>query len=299
MALGSLINGITKIFTSLGTGAATLGSAVRAVGTSLFTGMAATGTGLAGAGNGPLAGLLGGSGGVLGNILGGAIQQGLASGLVGGVVGEITGDGFGKGFKTGAITGAITGGAQGLFSPTGFASATGDTLTGAVGDNTAYGGAGADPLSGDGGLVPAATPTGTAPRLTRHAIERGRDFSLTAPAAATAATGTSYFPPTPAAPGTGTGVLQGFGGFLNSNAGGSLIAGIGEAIGQERLIEAQTENAEANRDFLREQQETRTANYDLPASAIEQESAGAKASKKKSTKPKWAYDPRTGMIDYA
>jgi hypothetical protein len=67
--MSSLVSGIAKVFTSVGSGlAATLGSAVRGVGATLFTGSAATGTSAAGGG---LANLFNG-GGILSNIFRGA-----------------------------------------------------------------------------------------------------------------------------------------------------------------------------------------------------------------------------------
>jgi hypothetical protein len=292
--MGSIISGITKIFTSLGTGVATLGNAVRGVGSALFTGLAASGTGMAGAssGGGLLSSLFGGGGGggVLGNILGGALKQGLASGLVGGLVGEVTGEGFGKGFKTGAITGAITGGASGLFTPTGFAAsdgfggggsglemAGGSTATGATVDN----------------IVTGSTTAGTS----AHAIERGRDLSL----GGATTTATNAFPTTPAAPTMGAG-WKGLGDFLSSNAGSSLIGGIGESLMTERILEAKKEEAEANREYLRKEQQRVTDSYNVSGDAYLGGAAMAGAAKTATAKnknPKWTYNPGTGMIDYA
>jgi hypothetical protein len=300
MALGSILSGITKVFTSLGTGAAQLGSAVRAVGTSLFTGMAATGTGLSAAaqGGGGLSSLLGGGGGVLGNILSGAIQQGLTSGLAGGAIGAMTGEGFGSGFKTGAMTGALSGGVQGAFSPTGFGSA--GTATGFNADPMA-GGTGT--LIGNDGTAGRTLAGGgsTDVMTSAHAIERGRDamaVGRTIPGPTpTPATGTNVFPAVPQQPG---GFGKGLGDFLQSNAGAGLIGGIGESIAAERLIEAQMENAEANRKFLTERDQKITDSYKVGDEALPGENAEAKASSTRSKgTPKWTYNPGTGMIDYA
>jgi len=295
--MGSLVSGITKLFTSIGSGiaagAATLGNAVRAVGSTLFTGMAATGTGMAGASaSGPLANLLGG-GSTLSNILGGALKQGLATGLVGGVVGAATGQGFGTGFKQGAMTGAIMGGFSGAFTPTGMGSATGtdmgvdmagnsssDMLFGASGDNLLTGNAGAStsPYAG-AGVFPPAPNAPVAPTL-----------------GAGSATG-----------GTG-GQTGGLGDFFKSEGFAGMMGGIGEQMISERQIEALMESRELDREFLREQQQRKTDSYDVDASAMlgtpppvqpASTAAGRRSARADASTPKWKYNPGSGMIEMA
>ena len=72
--MSGVVSAITKVFSSLGTGVAQLGSAVRGVGASLFTTGAATGSSIASAmsGGGGILSSIFGSGGVLGNMLSGA-----------------------------------------------------------------------------------------------------------------------------------------------------------------------------------------------------------------------------------
>jgi hypothetical protein len=292
--MSGLVSGITKIFSSLGTGAATLGSAVRAAGASLFTAGAATGTGLtaAASGGGALGGLLGG-GSVLGNVLGGAIKQGLTGGLIGGIVGGISGEGFGKGFKQGGLLGAVTGGVTsglgGLFSIGGTAQATEpgvDTMTTGSTSTT----------------PPAKTPTGASPfGSTSMAAARTADrlsvpgysadkAATTVPAVDTATTG--------ATAGTGGGLFKGLGDFLNTNAGASMISGIGSALGEERAYELISKMKEDDRKFLRDKEQRITDSYAGAGDVVAGSTPWAGDQTVRPTPAaKWAYNPQTGMID--
>jgi hypothetical protein len=124
--MSSRVSGITKVFSSIGTGAAALGSAVRGVGASLFTAGAATGSSVAAqaasGGTGILAKIFG-SGSTLGNMLSGAANI-MAAG------------------PAGAVTAAMA--------------APAAAVTGATG-------LGANVASATEPLVNAATPTGLAP----------------------------------------------------------------------------------------------------------------------------------------
>jgi hypothetical protein len=300
MALGNILSGITKVFTSLGTGAAQLGSAVRAVGNTLFTGMAATGTGLSAAGQagGGLSSLLGGGGGVLGNILQGAITQGLQGGLTSGLMSSVSGGGFSEGFKQGAIGGAVSGGVgagvSSLFSPTGLGTAAG-TATGFAPDPMA----GGDTLIGNDGTAGRTLAGGgnTDVMVSQHAIERGRDAAAVGASAIPAAPipkpptvpTTNAFPAVPQAPAQPTGFGK-LGDFLQSNAGAGLIGGIGESLMAERILEARAEEAEANRQYLRDEQKRKTDSYNVDDAVI----LGPGT---KSSTGLWTYNPSTGMIE--
>jgi hypothetical protein len=73
-------SGITKVFSSFGSGIARLGTAVKGVGASLFTGAAASGQSISGGGLGSILG-----GGTLGKIFGGATR------VLGGPAGQLAG----------------------------------------------------------------------------------------------------------------------------------------------------------------------------------------------------------------
>jgi hypothetical protein len=244
--------------------------------------MAATGTGLSAAasGTGPLASLLGGGESVLGNMLGGAIKQGLLGGLIGGGISAATGGGFGKGAMTGAMLGGITGAATGLFTPTGM------------------GGFNADlPMSGGASTVGGA-PAAVDQTVTsstggnQHAIEHGRDTSLVGRTIPTAST----FPAAPVAPAlTGLGTASGNDkGAFGGEAFAGMMQGIGESVNSERQIEALMESREKDREFLREQQEQRTASYRVPDSALP--GGATNPADRKASITAWKYDPATGMI---
>ena len=289
--MSGLVSGITKVFSSMGTGAATLGSAVRGAGASLFTAGAATGTGLAGAaqGGGALSGLLGG-GSVLGNVLGGAIKQGLSSGLIGGAVGALTGKGFGEGFKQGGLIGAIGGSLGGLFSPTTAAAAspTGlDPMT--TGSTAASSGAGAGAGFGAGSMPAArAADLASVPGYAASGGGGGAASPSTVPVVGTGATAATE----------ASGGWKGLGNFLNSNAGASMIGGIGTALGEERQYELISQMKEDDRKFLRDKEQRLQDSYVGSDQAV----AGATPSAPDQTRrptpaARWAYNPQTGMID--
>ena len=297
--MSGLVSGITKVFSSLGTGAAKLGSAVRAAGATLFTAGAATGGGLTTAatqGSG-LSKLLGG-GGVLGSVLGGAVNQAMKGGLIGGIMGQVAGTGFGTGFKQGAIAGGVTGGVESLFSPTGVPGV----------DPTTTGSVTKDPL------VTANSPTGVTPNtgggfgrfgggMTGKGVGQGfgdkvADFYSSAPA--------STVPTVPVAGTTtaategGGGMWKGLGNFLNTNAGAAMIGGIGEALGTERQAELLAEMREADRKFLREKEQRITESYAGAGEAVAGSTPWAGDPTPRPTPAaKWAYNPNTGMIDMA
>lgn len=140
--MSSLVSGITKVFSSIGTGAAALGSAVRGVGASLFTAGAATGASVASqaatGGTGILAKIFG-SGSTLGNMLSGAANI-MASG------------------PAGAVTAAMA--------------APAAAVTGATG-------LGANVASAAEPLVNAATPTGLVPTGISGAVKGFGNFLST------------------------------------------------------------------------------------------------------------------------
>lgn len=210
-----------------------------------------------------------GGGGVLGNILSGALKQGAAQGLVGGIMGALTGEGFGKGLKQGAMMGAVAGGVGGLFDPITTAgvspavaqpaSATSSAAAAAApATPTGYGtDVWSRSMGGTGGLGAAVTPTGAAPV----------SASATTP--------------------TGQGGLfgGGFGQFLQSQGGAGLIAGIGAGLGSYYETEAIKEQREADRQFVRDQEQRITDSYTVPTTAL----AGGV--------PAWQYNPNTGQIE--
>jgi hypothetical protein len=290
--MSGLVSGITKVFTSIGTGVAKLGSAVRGAGATLFTAGAATGSGLTSAATqgGPLSGLLGG-GGALGNVLSGAIKQGLSGGLIGGAVGSLTGEGFAKGFKQGGIVGAIGGGLGSFFSPA--AVAGGDP--------------GVDPTT-TGSIVPAESPTGAAPggvglgRFGGGSSGAGKGFGGIVESRYNPGASATTVPTVPITGGGGgaatEGGWKGLGDFLNTNAGSGLIGGIGDALTKEREIEALMEAREADRKFLRDKEQRITDSYvgSGEAMAGSQPWAGD-PTPRPTPAAKWAYNPNTGMID--
>jgi len=293
--MSGLVSGITKIFTSIGTGlSATLGSAVRAVGATFFTASAATGTGLAEAssGGGILGGLLGGGGSVLGNILGGAVRMALVGGLTGGLIGAVTGKGFGRGFETGALIGGGIGALGGAFQPTGLeaapASATGgplvpapDTATGAQ-PNLLPPGSRALGASLDRASVPDYLSTTAAAQAAAPAS------AVAAPAAPAVAP-----VPTPASP------TKGLGEFLKSAGGAALIGGVGEAISAYALNKDKNAADMAYVNYLRDRDARITASYDVPNSAFPGFSnvAPASAARQKFGREVWKYNPTTGQIE--
>ena len=286
--MSGLVSGVTKIFSSIGTGVAKLGSAVRAVGASLFTAGAATGTGVASAASGGFGGLLGG-GGVLGNMLGGAVKQAVSGGLIGGIIGGVTGQGFGAGLKQGALSGAVSGGVgagvEGLFATP----------------------SGVDPMTTGSTepLVRANTPTGAAPNIRRvggAGSQPGNFGGLgTAAMAATAGAGAGA-----GAGGTtagGGGLLGGLGNFLKTEGGAGLISGLGAGIGEYMKAKSEQEIAEADRQFLLDKERRITEGYDVPTSALVGGTARAADTTVRPTpaqaygREAWRYNPATGQIE--
>ena len=210
--MSGIISGIAKVFTSVASGVAKIGGAVKGVGATLFTSGAASG----GAIGGVIKSVTGT--GVLGNILTGAVKQAGIGALIGGAIGAATGQGFGKGALYGGLGGAVTGGLSGagLFSSAGVV--PGDTATGV-------------------------TPTGS---------------SAGSGAAAAAAT--------PAAPAAQTG--NGLGSFLNSETGGSLVAGLGEGLMSYAQGKADTQAREDDRQFLRDKEQRLTDSYNVAPEAL-------------------------------
>lgn len=247
--MSGLVSGLTKVFTSVGSGIAKVGKAVLGVGASLFTGGAAPG-GLGGV----LNGLTGG--GVLGNMLTGAIKQAGIGALIGGAIGAVSGAGFGKG----ALYGALGGAATGALSGSGLFSAA--------------------------GLTPADTPTGVTPT----------GSSAGSGAAAAAATA----PVTAAAPSAGKGLFS----FLNSETGGSLIAGLGEGLMGYAQGKMEEKQREEDRQFLLDKEERLRRSYDVPVEALPGGGTGATLPVTQRPTPAQKYDRRryeynksTGTID--
>ena len=112
------------------------------------------------------------------------------------------------------------------------------------------------------------------------------------------AASTSVFPPAPAAPTTpwtGLGTASGQGGGMFGGEGfAGMMQGIGESVNSERQIEALMESREKDREFLREQQERRTASYRVPNSALP--GGTTKPADRTASIAAWKYDPATGMI---
>ena len=237
-------------------------------------------------GGGGLSNLLGG-GGVLSNVLNGAIKQGLQGGLIGGIMGAVTGQGFGKGFQQGGLGGAVSGGVMGGFDSM-FAGPTGvdPMTTGSTASST-------EPL------VAANTATGAAAnvvapgsRAAGNAVDRATmpgyagaaNVGQAAPAASTAAT-------------AGGGLWKGLGGFLNSEAGLGLMGGIGEALTMERLYEVRREEAEAQRQYERENEQRISESYNVPSEALYTPYVDPNRAARPTPGQKWAYNPASGMIE--
>jgi hypothetical protein len=263
--MSGLVSGITKIFTSLGTGAATLGSAVRGVGASLFTASAATGSSMA---SGGLSNLFGGT---LGSMISGALKTGLTGGLIGAGVGALTGD-WKKGALYGGLGGAAVGAAGGLMS--------GNLLA------PAAAGAGVDTITtgSTSPVVAANTPTGAVPNYggPGEGASRFGGSGLGTPLAA--ATPTSAVQ-TPQTSGGGFGNL--FGG--DSSILGNVLKGGAEAYSAYEDRQANADLQKEQLDYLREKQDKITAGYAVPASAL----VGGR------TPGQWYYDGQDGQVKQA
>jgi hypothetical protein len=212
--MSGIVSGITKVFTSVASGVASVGKSILGVGATLFTGGAASGGALGNVVNSVS------GGGVLGNILTGAIKQAGIGALIGGAVGAMTGAGFGKGAMYGALGGAVTGG-----------------LSGAAGSG----------LFSAAGVTPADTATGMA---------------------ATGSTAGSAAPSSIAqAPGVTTGG-GGFGQFLNSEAGGAMLGGLGEGIMGYTKMKAEEKERQRDRDYLLDKEMRVRDSYDVSPEAL-------------------------------
>lgn len=243
--MSGLASGIGKVFSTVGKAAARVSQAVLGVGATTFTAGAASGAAPMATGGfgGVLQSLTGG--GVLGNVLTGAIKQAGYGALIGGAIGAMTGQGFGKGAMIGGLGGAVSGGLM---------SAAGIGMTPATPSGA--------------GTVPADTPTGFAPT--------GSTDPASARVAAAHGTPTIYTPDggmdvagagaPAAAPASGGG--GGFGQFLQSEAGGSLIAGIGKGMGDYALAKMKMGENQKDRDFERDREQRLQDSYDVDPAAL-------------------------------
>lgn len=174
-----------------------------------------------------------------------------SGGAIGNVINSVSGGGVLGNVLTGAIKqagiGALIGGAVGAMTGAGFGKGA---MWGALG------GAATGALSGSGlftaaGVTPADTPTGFAP--TGRAATGGIGSDTVAAAAAPAAT-----------TGGGTGLMS----FLNTEAGGGLVAGLGEGLMSYAQQKSEEEERQKDRDFLRAKEERLTRSYDVAPEAL-------------------------------
>lgn len=245
--MSGIVNGISKVFSTVTSGVARVAKAVTGVGATAFTAGAASGAGSMASGglNGVISSFTGG--GVLSNILTGAIKQAGYGALIGGAIGAVTGQGFAKGAMYGAIGGAVTGGLGAAFAP--------GTQPPAVQSVQAA------------GSLPAATPTGLSP------------------------TGTAAAPVAAAEP------ASGLGRFLTSEAGGSMIAGLGQGI-------MAWQGAKEERETREREQKRLTDSYNVDPSALAPStqvvaSDRPSPSEQYGRPQRWRYDSEARRMVYA
>ena len=258
--MSGIVSGIGKVFSTVTSGVARVGKAIMGVGATTFTAGAATGA--APLASGGLAGIVQKFTGTstLGNILTGAITQAGNGALIGGAVSAMTGGSFGKGALIGGLGGAVSGG---LFGAAGL---NPDPLTRGF----------ARPPGVDSGITTASTTTGvaptgaTAPAPTSVPSRIPRVTVNGEGAAGIGANGAAAVPMGPGSQVVAAGQPQQNGFFsrlLNSEAGGGLIAGLGQGLMQGKAvkdqIEAQKEAAEADRQFLRDKDQRLQDSYDV------------------------------------
>jgi len=249
--MSGIASGIGKVFSAVGSAAARVGSAFTGVGATTFTaGAAAAAPSMA---TGGLSGIVSSftGGGVLGNIITGAVTQAGYGALIGGAVGAMTGQGFGKGALMGGLGGAVTGG---LF---GAAGVNPDPLTKGFGQSQQ---SGVVPVEG---TATGAAPTGSTASApldypsSRVAQANGDITGSVTPAASAVA----------AAPAAASGG-GGLGKFLSSEAGGGLIAGVGRGLGAYMDSKQRAEEAEKDRQFLRDKEQRLQDSYSVDPSAL-------------------------------
>lgn len=249
--MSGVASGITKVFSTVATGVASVGKSIVGVGATLFTGGAASGGAIGNVVNSVS------GGGVLGNILTGAIKQAGIGALIGGAVGAATGAGFGKGAMWGALGGAVTGG-----------------LTGAAGGG----------LFSAAGVTPADTATGLAP---------------------TGSTAGSAAPSTvPTGVATGGSGASGFGQFLNSEAGGAMLGGLGEGIMGYAKQKADEKERQRDRDYLLDKENRVRDSYSVSPESLP--GGGSMAALPETQRPtpaqkyqrrQYVYNPATKAIE--
>lgn len=286
--MSGIASGIGKVFATVGSGVARVTQGVMGVGGALFSGGAATGSASA------AAQAAGGS--TLRNVLTGAIKQAGVGALLGGAVGAVTGQGFGKGALIGGLGGAVTGG---LMSAAGAAPAAANATPGAAVTRS--------------GLAPATTPTGAAPTGVTTASAGagtgggGSTFSAgaaaaTVPAASVPAQEINIFgeaSTTAAAPAkTGMG---GFGQFLTSEKGGSLIAGIGKGLSSYMESKQKAEEAEKDRQFQRDREERIRGSYSVDPNSLPGLGGASDTTQRptpavKYGRKRYEFDPSVGRI---
>lgn len=255
--MSGVVSGIAKTFAAVGSAALQVPKAIMGVGATAFTAGAASGAGSMASGG--FGGLLKGftSGGVMGNVLKGAVTQAIGGAAIGAVVGGVTGQGVGKGALIGGLGGALTGGITGMSQPVGTAL----------------------PSTNVNGSAVAATPTGYAPT-------GGISPRLPAPKPAMSAASSTIPQQVP----SGAGLGSKLGNFLTSEAGASMIAGLGggwmEGQAMKDKIAAEKEMAEADRQFYRDRDQRITNSYNVDPSVLH----GPPAS---SGEQRWRYDPES------
>lgn len=230
--MSGIASGIGKVFTSVVSGVRHIGQAVMGVGATAFTAGAANAAAPMATGgfSGVIQNLAGG--GVLGNILSGAVRQAGYGALLGGAIGAATGQGFGKGALIGGLGGAVTGGLSGLGGGKGLFAA-----------------AGLQP--GGSGVIPGNTATGM---VATGSTASGAGQPLQsgyagAPAQVAATTPTS----------AGGGLFS----FLNSEAGGGLLAGLGQGLMGYQQAQAAADESQADRQFLLDKEQRLRDSYNI------------------------------------
>lgn len=282
--MSGLVSGIGKVFSTVGNAVTRVASSVIGVGAAATTAAVATGAGSMASGglNGVVSGLTGG--GVLGNVITGAIKTAGYGALIGGVVGMVTGQGFGKGALMGAAGGALTGGLMAGMggmrtTPTGLVTA--DTPT---------------------GMSPTGSTINTSAGVPNPSIPTGGSYVASAPGAAAAASAAT-------AAATPTTAGNGFLNFLNSEAGGGLLAGLGKGAAdymaarqqaqvQRENIAAQKEMQQTELNYLRNKDQRLQDSYEVADSAFAAPPAGGNSGGAPggSTKMRYEYDPAQGKI---
>lgn len=275
--MSGIASGIGKVFSTVGSAVARVGKAVTGVGATTFTaGAASAAPSMA---TGGLSGIVSSftGGGVLGNIITGAVTQAGYGALIGGAVGAMTGQGFGKGALMGGLGGAVTGG---LF---GAAGVNPDPLTKGFGQ------------ANQSGVVPVeGTATGAAP--TGATASAPLDVASGRVAQAHGDITGSVAAPAAAAPAASGG---GFGSFLKSEAGGGLLAGVGKGLGAYMDAQNRSEEAEKDRDFLRDKEQRLQDSYKVDPSALHgtmSDTTARPTPAEKYSRSRYEYDPAQGRI---